>query len=207
MRRPQTSSGRKILWKPGTMLNPVPVVMATCQRPGEKPNIITLAWVGTVCSDPPMVGIAIRPERYSHGIITATREFVVNLPTEALARAVDFCGVKSGREVDKFAATGLTPLPAAKVGAPLIKECPLHLECRVQQIIPLGSHDLFLAEVVAVQVDESLLEPDGRLALDRAGLIVYVHGHYWNLKKNLGKFGFSVQKYQTVGGRRIRIKK
>lgn len=188
-----TAAG-KTVWRPGTLLNPVPVVLITSQRPGGKPNIITVAWVGTVCSDPPMVGVSIRPQRYSHDIIAETGQFVVNLPSRDILRAVDFCGVKSGRDADKFAATGLTPLPAARVAAPLIRECPVHLECRVRQVIRLGSHDLFLAEVMGVQVDASLLDAKGRLALERAGLVAYVHGHYWGLGEMLGKFGFSVQK-------------
>ncbi len=181
-------------WKPGNMLYPLPVVMVSCQREGERPNIITVAWAGTVCSDPAMVSISVRKERYSYEIIRDTREFVINLVTERLAFATDFCGVRSGREVDKFQRMQLTPLASAKVGPPGIVESPLNLECRVKEILPLGSHDLFLAEVVGVTAEDDYMDQDGRFALNQTGLVTYSHGEYFTLGKKLGKFGYSVQK-------------
>lgn len=184
----------KELWKPGNMLYPVPVVMVSCQRPGETPNIITVAWAGTVCSDPVMLSVSVRKERYSHGILTDTGEFVVNLVTKDLAFATDFCGVKSGRDVDKFAEMELTPLPSSRISAPGIQESPVNLECRVRQVLQLGSHDLFLAEVVGVTVDKRLMDEKGKLHLNESGLVAYSHGEYFELGEKLGKFGYSVQR-------------
>lgn len=181
------------VWKGSTLLNPEPPVLVSCGSP-EKPNLITVGWCGTICTQPPMVSISVRPERYSHHLIQESGEFVINLPTERLTRAVDWCGVKSGRDNDKFSAMHLTALPAAKVGTVLLEESPVNLECKVTQCIPLGSHDLFLAEVVAVDVDESLLDENGKLCLNRARLIVYSHGEYLALGRRLGKFGYSVRK-------------
>ena len=181
------------VWKGSTLLNPEPPVLVSCGSP-EKPNLITVGWCGTICTQPPMVSISVRPERYSHHLIQESGEFVINLPTERLTRAVDWCGVKSGRDNDKFSAMYLTALPAAKVGTVLLEESPVNLECKVTQCIPLGSHDLFLAEVVAVDVDESLLDENGKLCLNRARLIVYSHGEYLALGRRLGKFGYSVRK-------------
>ena len=185
----------KQIWKPGNLLYPVPAVMVSCARPGEKPNIITVAWAGTVSSGPVMVSISVRPERHSHAIIKETGEFVINLTTAALTRATDYCGVRSGREVDKFSEMHLTPMPAASLQhAPVIAESPVNLECRVTQIIPLGVHDMFLAEVTNVQVDESLLDESGKLALESADLVAYSHGSYYRLGEKLGSFGYSVRK-------------
>ena len=181
-------------WKAGNMLYPVPAVMVSCRRPGEKANIITVAWAGTVCTSPAMVSISLKPERYSYQIIRDTGEFVINLTTERLARAADFCGVRSGRDLDKFQAAGLTPEPAEHVGAPLIKESPVNLECRVTQVLKLGSHHMFVAQVLGVDVDERYLDKNQKLHLDNAGLIVYSHGQYFGLGKNMGRFGFSVRK-------------
>lgn len=182
-------------WKPGNMLNPTPVVMLSCAAEGEKPNIITLAWVGTVCSEPPMLSVSIRKDRFSHGIVSRSKEFVVNLVPAKLAKACDYCGVKSGRELDKFQAAGLTPAPAPNLKvAPLIEECPVNLECRVEKVLELGSHDMFVARIVGVQVDDALLDKNGRLDLAKADLIVYSHGEYAPLKESIGKFGFSVKK-------------
>ena len=181
-------------WKPGTVLYPLPAVLVSCGASPEEYNLLTVAWTGTVCSDPPMCSISVRPERHSYGIIRRTGEFVINLPTESLVRAVDWCGVKSGRDVDKFSAMHLTPSPAAKVGTVLVEESPVNLECKVTQVIPLGSHDLFLAEVVAVDVDERLLDESGKLCLNKANLIVYSHGDYLALGRKLGSFGYSVRK-------------
>lgn len=184
----------KQFWKPGNMLYPLPAVMVSCQRENEKPNIITLAWVGTVCSDPAMVSISIRPERYSYDIIRETGEFVINLTTAELAKATDYCGVRSGRNVDKFAEMKLTPSPSQKIHAPGIKESPVNIECRVTQIIKLGSHDMFLAEVVGVDVDEDCLDQNGKSHLNDTGLIAYSHGEYFSLGEYVGKFGYSVRK-------------
>lgn len=183
----------KQVWRGSTLLNPEPAVLVSCGSL-EKSNLITVGWCGTICTQPSMVSISIRPERYSHHLIKESGEFVINLTTEKLVRATDWCGVKSGRDVDKFAACGLTAAAASKVGAPLLAESPLNMECRVTQIIPLGSHDLFLAEVVACDVEESLLDEKGKLCLDKAGLIAYSHGEYFALGKQLGTFGYSVRK-------------
>ena len=176
------------------MLYPVPAVMVSCARKGEKPNIITVAWAGTVCSDPAMVSISVRKERYSHDIIKETGEFVINLTTRKLARATDYCGVKSGRDVDKFADMHLTAAPSVKIEAPAIAESPVNIECKVKQVLELGSHDMFVAEVMAVNVDESLLDEKGTLHLSDADLIAYSHGRYYGLGDFIGKFGYSVQK-------------
>ncbi len=184
----------KELWKPGNMLYPVPAVMVSCKRPQGTPNIITVAWAGTVCSDPAMVSVSVRKERYSHGILTETGEFVVNLVTRDLVRAADYCGVKSGRDVDKFKDMNLTPLKSSCIQAPGIQESPVNLECRVKQVLELGSHDLFLAEVVGVTVDRELIDEKGKFHLNSAGLVSYSHGEYFQLGEKLGKFGYSVQK-------------
>ncbi len=162
----------KALLAPSTALFPVPVVLVSCGV--DHPNIITLAWVGTVCSEPPMVGIAVRPSRHSHGLLQAAGEFVVNLPHVEMVEVLNVCGTLSGRNRDKFALCGLTPAPASRVRVPLIAECPVHLECVVRQTVPLGSHELFLGEVVAVQVDETLLGTRGQVDLSRANLLCYM---------------------------------
>lgn len=188
------------VWKGSTLLNPEPPVLVSCGA-SARPNLITVGWCGTICTQPSMLSISIRPERYSYGLIKESGVFVVNLPTEPLTRAVDWCGVKSGREVDKFAALGLHAALAAKVDTVLLEESPLNLECRVRQVIPLGSHDLFLAEVVAVDVDERLLDENGKLCLNRARLIVYSHGDYLALGRRLGTFGYSVRKKRRPAAR------
>mgnify|MGYP002676471022 FL=1 len=179
-------------WKPGNMLYPVPAVMVSCQRKGEKPNIITVAWAGTICSDPVMLSISVRKERYSHSIIKETKEFVVNLTTKDTCFATDYCGVKSGRDVDKFKEMKLTPVAASKVSAPLIDECPVNIECRVVDIKELGSHDMFIAEVVAVHADEAYMDERGKFDLAKAEPIAYSHGEYYTLGEKVGKFGYSV---------------
>ncbi len=181
-------------WKPGNMLYPLPAVMVSCQREGEKPNIITLAWVGTVCSDPAMVSISVRPERYSYDIIRETGEFVINLTTEELLYATDYCGVKSGRDIDKYKEMNLTPLNSEKISAPGIAESPVCIECKVQNELALGSHTMFVAEVVNITVDEAYLKENGRFALNESGLVAYSHGTYFSLGKPLGTFGYSVKK-------------
>jgi flavin reductase (DIM6/NTAB) family NADH-FMN oxidoreductase RutF len=178
--------------KPGTYLYPVPAVMVTC-GPVSKPNIITLAWVGTVCSDPPMVGISIRPSRYSHGLVKQHGEFAVNLPSVDLVRATDYCGTVTGRKVDKFSATGLTPVPASAIGTVIVAECPLNIECKVTQILPLGAHDLFLGQVVAVQVDEDVLNEQRELDLSLAKPFAYGAHQYWSLGQLLGTYGYSAK--------------
>jgi flavin reductase (DIM6/NTAB) family NADH-FMN oxidoreductase RutF len=184
----------KEVWKPGTMLNPVPVVLVTSIGRHNRPNVMTVAWTGTVCSDPPMVSISLRSETLSHGLIQETREFVVNVPTAQMVRAVDYCGVLSGRNVDKFEKTGLTPVPASKVQPPVLRECPINLECMVRQEIVLGLHTLFIGEIVAVQVNGELINAEGRFAIEKAGLLAYAHGGYYALGRKLGFFGFSVQR-------------
>lgn len=183
----------KQTWKGSTLLNPEPPVLVSCGSM-EAANLITIGWTGTICTQPSMVSISVRPERYSYQLIKDSGEFVINLPTQKLVRAVDWCGVKSGRDYDKFAEMKLTPLPASTVSCPILAESPVNLECQVTQVIPLGSHDLFLAKVTAVDVDEALLDEKGKLCLERADLIVYSHGEYFSLGKQLGTFGYSVRK-------------
>lgn len=184
----------KAIWKPGTMLYPAPVVMVSCGEKKENHNIITVAWTGTVCSEPAMTFVSIRPSRYSHQIIKKSGEFVINLVNRRLAFATDFCGVKSGREMDKFFHLKLTPGKAEHVQAPLIVESPVNIECRVTDVQQLGSHDMFLAKVLAIHADKKLIDKKGALDLQAAELICYSHGHYYALGKELGHFGFSVRK-------------
>ncbi len=187
----------KIKWKGGTLLAPVPAVMVSCGTM-EKPNIITIGWTGILCSDPPKTYISVRPQRYSHGLIKESGKFVINLTTESLVKATDFCGVRSGRDNDKFSKCGLTAVPAHELSdTPVIAECPVSLECRVTDIIPLGSHDMFMADIVAVDVDPALVDEKGALHLGRAGLISYAHGDYFAQGKKLGDFGISVRKKST----------
>ncbi|MCF0143362.1 MAG: flavin reductase family protein [Parasporobacterium sp.] len=181
-------------WKGGNMLYPLPAVMVSCTRPGEKPNIITIAWAGTVCSDPPMVSISVRKERYSYDIIKETGEFVINLVNKDLAFACDYCGVKSGRDLDKFKEMGLTPVESETVSAPSINESPLCLECKVKQVIELGSHDMFIAEVTKVSVDGDKIDSEGKFHLNEQNLVTYSHGEYFTFTDKIGKFGFSVKK-------------
>lgn len=181
-------------WKPGNMLYPVPAVMVSCKRPGEKSNIITIAWAGTVCSDPAMVSISVRPERYSHDIIEGTGEFVINLVTEKLTKSCDWCGVKSGRDVDKFKEMRLTEYTSEFMNTPAIAESPVNIYCKVVKTERLGSHDMFIGEVKGVTVDDSYMDEKGRFALEKCGLITYSHGEYYALGRKLGKFGYSVKK-------------
>ncbi len=190
----KTVENRQV-WKPGNMLYPLPAVMVSTADLEGNTNILTIAWTGTVCSDPAMLYISVRPERYSHHMIRETGEFVVNLTTEELKTATDWCGVKSGRDVDKWKEMKLTRGPAAELShAPVILESPVNIECRVTEVKKLGSHDMFLAEVAAVQVDERYLKEDGKFELNSTGLLAYSHGTYMGLGKALGKFGFSVKK-------------
>lgn len=184
----------KEYWKPGNMLYPVPAVLVSCQRGDETPNLITIAWAGTICSDPAMVSISVRKERYSHSIIRETGEFVINLVNRPLVRAADYCGVRSGRDVDKFREMRLTPQTSRYVKAPGIAESPVNIECRVTEVKELGSHDLFLAKVEGVTIDNQYMDEKGRFNLNRAGLAAYSHGEYFELGKKLGTFGYSVKK-------------
>lgn len=184
----------KVLWKPGNMLYPLPAVMVSCKSGEEKPNIITVAWAGTVCTSPAMLSVSIRPERYSYHLIKESGEFVVNLTTEELTKAMDYCGVKSGRDTDKFKEMNLTPLPSKTINAPGIMESPVNIECKVEEILELGSHHMFIARITGVQVDEERLDENDRLLLNEAGLVAYVHGQYRALGKSLGTFGYSVRK-------------
>ena len=184
----------KQCWKPGTMLNPLPVVLVSCGDSNAS-NLITIAWAGTVCTNPPMLSISIRPQRYSYDIIKRTGEFTVNLTTAAMSRATDWCGVRSGRDHDKWAATGLTPIPGVAVNCPAVQESPVCIECKVRQIMPLGSHDMFLADVVNVMADEAYIDPEtGAFDLGAADLLSYSHGKYYGTGPLLGHFGFSVRK-------------
>ena len=177
-------------WKPGNMLYPLPVVMVSCNRKGEKPNIVTVAWTGTICSDPAMVSISVRPERYSHDIIEETGEFVINLVTKDLTYATDYCGVRSGRDVDKFKEMNLTPLPSKMIDAVGIEESPVNIECKVVEVKKLGSHDMFIAEVVNVTVEDE----NNKFNLNDSDLVAYSHGEYFTLGEKIGTFGYSVRK-------------
>lgn len=182
-------------WKPGTMIYPLPAVLVGCGDSPETWNLITVSWVGTICTNPAMCYISVRPERHSYGLLRRTGEFVINLTTEEMARATDWCGVKSGSEYDKFRETGLTPVRGAMVSAPVVEESPLSIECRVVEIKELGSHHMFIAEVVNVQADDRFIDKEtGEFRLRDAGLIAYSHGHYHKLGEEIGKFGFSVKK-------------
>lgn len=184
----------KIEWKGGAMLSPLPAVLVTSCAEGERPNVATVAWCGITCTHPPRVYISLRPSRYSHEIISKTGEFVINLVPSSMVRTADSCGVYTGRKVDKFKRFSLTAEPSHKVGAPSIAQSPMSLECKVYSVLPQGTHDMFLADVVAVGVEESLLDEKGGLHLDRARLAAYSHGEYFELGKKLGSFGFSVKK-------------
>ena len=181
-------------WKAGNMLYPVPAVMVSCQRNGEKPNIITVAWAGTICSDPAMVSISIRPERYSYDIIKDSGEFVINLVNTELTRACDWCGVRSGRDYDKFKELKLSEYKSEFMAVPAIDESPVNIYCKVKKIEKLGSHDMFIAEVVGVTVDDKYMDEKGRFDLKAANLMAYSHGEYFALGKKLGRFGYSVKK-------------
>ncbi len=181
-------------FKPGNMLYPLPVVMVSVADKEGNKNIITVAWAGTVCSNPPMVSVSIRPERFSHHMIMETGEFVINLTTKKLAYATDYCGVKSGRDIDKFKEMHLTAVPADVVSAPLIEESPVNIECKVTEVKKLGSHDMFVAEVVAVHADEQYMDEKKRFDLSKAQPIVYSHGEYLATGEKIGTFGYSVRK-------------
>ncbi len=187
----------KEIWQPGNMLYPIPAVMVSCGKEGVKPNIITVAWAGNVCSSPAMLSISVRKERHSYAAIKETGEFVVNLVDRKLVRAADWCGVRSGRDYDKFAEMKLTPLESQKIAAPGIAESPVNIECRVKEVLELGSHDMFVAEVLCVTVEDKFMDEKGRFDLGAAELVAYSHGEYFALGEKLGKFGYSVAKKKT----------
>ena len=184
----------KIHWKPGTVLYPLPVVMVSCGATPEEYNIITIAWTGTISSEPPMCSISVRPERHSYEIIKRTGEFVINLTTEKLARATDWCGCRSGKKYNKWEEMNLTPAPAKIVKAPIIEESPVNIECKVKEIIELGSHHMFTAEVVNVSVDSNFINKDDAFNFYKTKPLVYSHGNYYEMGKEIGKFGWSVEK-------------
>ena len=185
--------GRQV-WKPGNMLYPLPAVLVSVADREGNANLFTVAWTGTVCSDPPMVSVSVRPERYSYHMIEESGEFVINLTTEALAYATDYCGVRSGRDVDKWQKMKLTKVMGEHVQAPMVAESPVNLECRVTQKLELGTHHMFLARVLAVHVDERYMDKNGRFHLDRARPLVYSHGRYFATGREIGTFGYSVRK-------------
>ena len=183
----------KLIWKPGTMIYPVPAVMVSCGAEPSEYNIITIGWTGTICTDPAMCYISVRPERHSYGIIRKNGEFVINLTTRKLAFATDWCGVRSGRDYDKFKEMGLTPVPASKVKAPMIKEAPVNIECVVKDIIELGTHHMFISEVLAINASKEYIDHEsGKFLLAEANLLSYIHGKYYDTGKHVGKFGYSV---------------
>lgn len=185
---------KKIKFKPGNMLYPLPAVLISCGTTDGQSNLFTAAWTGTICTNPPMLSVSIRPERYSYRMIRESREFVVNLTTKELCFAADFCGVRSGRDVDKWKACHLTKIKADTVSCPMVKESPVNIECHVTEIKELGSHHMFLAEVTTVHVDEAYMDDKNTFHLNKSGLITYSHGKYFTLGKKLGHFGYSVQK-------------
>lgn len=185
---------KKLKFKPSEALYPTPVVLVSCAAKNSKnANIITIAWCGVVCSNPPLLSISVRPSRHSHALILETGDFVINIPTAGMAKKVDLCGIRSGKNADKFAACSFTKLPAEKVSSPLIKECPVNIECVLKKTVPLGAHDMFIAEVVAVHVDDNILNKEGRIDYKKADPFVYNQGEYWDLGKNIGHYGFSGQ--------------
>ena len=185
-------------WSPGAVMAPIPPALVSCGSL-ECPGLLTVGWTGIVNTRPPKTYISVRPERYSYPMLQASREFVINLPSASLVRAVDLCGVRSGREIDKLAATGLHLEPATVVSAPMVAECPISIECRVTDVLPLGSHDMFLADIVRVNVDERCLDPKGALDMARCDLLAYAHGSYFALGQKLGTFGYSVRKKPAPG--------
>ena len=185
----------KVTWNGGALTAPVPAVMVTCGDMTSS-NIITIGWTGIISTIPPKTYISVRPKRHSYNIIKERMEFVINLTPASLAKEADYCGIYTGAKVDKFEKCNFTKEPASKVSAPIIAESPLSLECMVTQIVPMGSHDMFIADIVAVNVDSSLIDSNGRLHLDRAGLCAYAHGEYFELGKKLGRIGFSTDKKQ-----------
>ena len=183
----------RTIWKAGNMLYPVPPVLVTVKS-GEAVNILTIAWTGTICSDPPMCYISVRSERLSYHMLKESRTFCINLPTRRLLRSIDICGIKSGRDINKIEFLRLETEPCSQIDVPLLTLSPVNIECRIQKIVPLGSHDMFISNVLAVDVDPALIDSKGKLRLEKAGLITYAHGQYYALSESLGRFGFSVKK-------------
>lgn len=181
-------------WKPGTMIYPLPALLVSCGTSPEEYNLLTVAWTGTICTNPAMCYISVRPERHSYDIIRRNMEFVINLTTESMAKATDWCGVRSGREYKKFEEMNLTPSPSHAIRTPIVKESPLSIECIVKEIVSLGSHDMFIAEVVNVQADNRYFDEEGKWHLEKANPLVYLHGAYYGLGDFIGRFGFSVKK-------------
>lgn len=183
----------KVKWKAGTLTAPLPPVLVSCSD-GEHDNLITVAWTGIICSDPPKTYISLRPSRLSYEMIKQSGVFVINLPSSHIIRSIDFCGVRSGRDVDKFTECRLTAEQATEIDCPTVAQSPVALECRVTEVVPLGSHDMFLADIVAVDVDERYIDENGKLQIDRCSLAAYAHGSYFALGKKIGSFGYSVKK-------------
>lgn len=191
----KTNTMGKVNFKPGTMIYPLPAVLVGCGASEEDYNLITVAWTGILCTNPPVCYISIRPERHSYGLIKKYGEFTINLTTQALAKATDWCGVKSGRDYDKFKECGLQAAAGEEVKAPIVVESPLSLECKVRQSLPLGSHEVFIADIINIQADEKYMDPEtGKFDLARSGLLVYAHGNYYETGDTIGRFGWSVQK-------------
>ena len=187
----------KTVLKPGTLLAPVPPVLVSCGTV-ENPNVMTIGWTGIINTRPPMTYISVRPERYSYNLIKDAGEFVINIPTEKLVFAVDYCGVRSGKNVNKFEEMKLTAMPASQVNAPIIMECPLNIECKIKSSMLLGSHEMFIADIVAVNVDDSAFDKNGKIDFENFGLLAYAHGSYFGLGEQLGTFGFSVKKKKNA---------
>lgn len=183
----------KQIWKPGNMIYPLPAVLVSVATPDGKGNLLTIAWTGTICTNPAMAYISVRPERYSYHLIRESGEFVINLTTEDMVRATDFCGVRSGRDVDKFAVTGLTRAAASQVSAPLVAESPVNIECKVREVREYGSHHMFVGDVAAIHADDAYMDENGKFDLSKARLLTYSHGEYYSLGKKLGTFGYSVK--------------
>ena len=199
---------KKREFKGSVLLNPVPVVMITCRNKEGKDNVFTVAWTGTICTKPPMLSISVRPERLSYEYIKETMEFTVNMPHRKQTRETDFCGVRSGRQLDKIKECGFTMVEGKDVNVPFIKECPVNIECKVKQIIPLGTHDIFLAEVVGSHVNENLMDENDKIHLEWANLISYSHGEYFPISNEpIGKFGYSVAKKKEVEKKVEEVKK
>ena len=194
-----TEKFSKEAWKPGTLIYPLPAVLVSCGATPEEYNMLTIAWTGTVCTNPPMCYISVRKERHSYDIIRRTGEFAINLTTEEMSRATDWCGVRSGKDNNKWEATGLTPMENEYISAPIIAESPLSICCKVREVVELGTHDMFIADVVAVEADEGLFDSKGALHMEKADLCAYVHGAYFSLGKKIGNFGFSAVKKKKKG--------
>lgn len=191
----------KQTWKGSVITSPVPPTLVSCAY-GDIKNVFTVAWTGILCTQPPVTYISVRPERYSYELISKSKEFVINLATQEMVRAVDICGVKSGRKVDKFELTGLSTDTASKVNAPIIVQSPVNIECRVRETVKLGTHDMFIADIIALDIANELIDEKGRLALENAGLLAYSHGEYFGLGKKLGSFGYSVRKKKKKSNKR-----